>query len=223
MINRKIFESLVKRIGTEAGVYSAIRRKQKLFQGTIKSEIAAYIIAAENHIKVSKYLKDEELSKVQELIKMSPSPTRIIKEKDKVIKPPLQKINPYNLSLNHFDIEPELVKDCKLVKPYRGSVREALLTLETEIKSRLGISKSLAGRKVIKECKKMGVFERHEPSEEEGLYFLFSGAILWMRNPPSHKKLEYSKKEAIQVILFMDYLIKLFYKLCEENNIPSSV
>lgn len=219
MINRNIFNLLVKKIGSEQGVYSAIRRKETVFKNSIKPDIACYLVATDKDIKISRYLEDSELSKVNKLLEISPLIRRPVIKKDEITIKEIKEINPYNLSLSIFNIDNELVKDCKLVKPYRGCIREALLTLETKIKNKLEINKSLTGRKVITECKRKGVFKRQDKSEEEGLYFLFCGAILWMRNPPSHKKLKYSKQEAIQVILFTDYLIKLFYKLCEENNI----
>ncbi|PJE81517.1 hypothetical protein COU58_02045 [Candidatus Pacearchaeota archaeon CG10_big_fil_rev_8_21_14_0_10_32_42] len=54
-------------------------------------------------------------------------------------------------------------------------------------------------------------------AESKGLYFLYSGAIMWLRNPPNHKKLKYGKEEAIKIILFTDYLIKLFDELYNTN------
>jgi len=125
--------------------------------------------------------------------------------------------SPYNYPLSKFNIDRELVQDCKLIQPYRACIREALLTLETRIGDKLGSEKT--GKQLIQECKKMGVFNRQNKSEEEGLFFLFMGSILWLRNPPSHKKLKYDREEAIKIILFTDHLINLFEKLCSENSI----
>jgi hypothetical protein len=33
---------------------------------------------------------------------------------------------------------------------------------------------------------------------------------MWIRNPSAHKKIAYTKEEALKIVIFVDYLIKLF-------------
>ena len=95
--------------------------------------------------------------------------------------------------------------------------QEAFLTLETRIRKILGLLEDCYGINLIQKAEEAGVFKRTVKSEENGLKMLYRGAILWFRNPPGHKKVKYDKKEAIELILFADYLIKLFEKLVKTN------
>lgn len=63
----------------------------------------------------------------------------------------------------------------------------------------------------------MGVFKRNVPAEERGLAMLFRGSIMWLRNPLGHKKIEYTKEETMKIVLFADYLVKLFDDLVNKR------
>jgi|SRR3989344_2552850 len=215
--NNDVFNQLKEIIGSTSGVYSAVRRYEQKFKA-YSAEAIFYFIAAKKNIKISKYNLEENLmSKVNELLERDKNPERNSEKKVKNITKKFGKECPYDFPLSQFNIDGELVKDCKLVKPYRGCIKEALLTLETKIKKKLNTDKN--GQDLIKECLSREVFNKKEKSEKDGLYFLFSGAIGVFRNPPSHNKIYYSKEDAIKVILFTDYLIKLFFDLCNQNNI----
>jgi len=182
---------------------------------------AAYLLGLIKGIKIWRKLEEKDKEKlpknVSEIIEKYKNPKFIKEDKKIIVVKETKEKKPYNFPLSKFNIDKELVKDCKLIKPYRACIREALLTLETRIKDKLKVDKT--GKALIQECKQRGVFNRQNKSEEEGLFFLFVGVILWLRNPPSHKKLEYDKEEATKIILFTDHLINLFNKLCVENNI----
>jgi hypothetical protein len=215
--NKQIFDNLVKLIGSEQGVYSAIRRKETKHKAAT-SEILFYLVATEHDIKISKYIKDQAiLDKVDLLIQKEENGSSKLENRAKVVTKIVKEEDPYNFPLSKFRIDSELIKDCKLIKPYRSCIKEALLTLETRIKHKLKVNKN--GKALIQECKSRNVFKKNEPSEEEGLYFLFMGAIEWLRNPPSHNKIHYTKEDAVKIILFTDYLIGLFNSLCAENKI----
>jgi len=209
--NNEVFEKLNKKIE----VYSAIRRYEQKFKA-YTPETIFYFLAAKNGIKISKYVDEKTLEKVDELLERDKNPERN-KQKKRIVVKSVGKKNPYDFPLSKFEIDEELIKDCKLIKPYRSCIREALLTLETKIKRKLKTRKN--GKALIQECNSRGVFEREEPSEKEGLFFLFMGAIEWLRNPPSHNKINYEKEDAIKIILFTDHLIKLFFELCKKNKI----
>ena len=124
-----------------------------------------------------------------------------------------------NFPLSAFNLHAGLTEDCGPVfkKPFRSAIREALLNLEEKIRAKIGSDED--GHNLITEAKNKGVFKRNKSSESTGLYFLYSGAIMWLRNPPNHRKLKYGKEEALKIIVFTDYLIQLFDQLCSENNI----
>jgi len=186
-------------------------------------DAAAYILGLAIGVKVWRKLKKEDkdslpinFSEIVERYKEGKNLEQSNRKKPILVKQ-VGKEHPYDFPLSKFNIDDELIKDCKLVKPYRSCVREALLTLETKIKKKLSTNKN--GKGLIQECRNKGVFDRQSASEKEGIYFLFMGAIGWFRNPPSHSKINYTKEDTIKIILFIDYLIKLFFELCKQNKI----
>lgn len=176
---------------------------------------AALLLASTNEIDISKFASSEKLKEIRELKNKEYK----IETKKQIIIKKSGKGSPYDFPLTKFNLNKHLTRDCSSLfkKPYRGAIKEALLSLEEYIRTKIGSDKD--GRNLIGEARGKGVFERKKNSEKEGLYFLYAGAISWLRNPPSHRKLEYKKEEAIKIILFADYLIKLFDQLCLENNI----
>lgn len=68
MINKDIMKRLLEK--TELSlqrVYQMIDDKRQQYSFAISKETAAYLVAAENTIDISKYLKEDELAKVREL------------------------------------------------------------------------------------------------------------------------------------------------------------
>lgn len=176
---------------------------------------AALLLASVNGIDISEFASSEKLREIRNL----KDEEYKIEVKKQIIKRKIGKESPYDFPLTKFNLNKNLTQDCSSLfkKPYRGAIKEALLSLEEQIRDKIGSDKD--GRNLIGEARRKGVFKRKKNSEEEGLYFLYAGAISWLRNPPSHRKLKYEKEEAIKIILFTDYLIKLFDQLCLENNI----
>ena len=50
----------------------------------------------------------------------------------------------------------------------------------------------------------------------KGLEMLFRSAVMWIRNPPGHRKVSYDKESALKLVLYADYLMNLFSDL--KNN-----
>ena|SRR2546428_5994779 len=121
--------------------------------------------------------------------------------------------------LQDFGLDKELIHGCFPLKvPYRIQAGEALLTIETRMKNTLKLPRSF-GIKIIDDAKRLGVFKRDDLSEEQGIELLFRGSVLGIRNVLAHSKPEMDREEAVKVILFADYLIKLFETQCEINKI----
>jgi hypothetical protein len=68
-------------------------------------------------------------------------------KRTKVVKPEKRKDDksPYDIPLSKYEIDQELVEDCRIQKPYRKPVSEALLTLETRIRKKLNAGDSVTG------------------------------------------------------------------------------
>jgi hypothetical protein len=123
-------------------------------------------------------------------------------------------------ALDQLDIDPVIKKDCfPLRKPYRTHVGEAFNTLENVLRDELQLPAHLVGTDLVSEALQKGLFNRAVSSEKDGLNQSFRGAFLWFRNISHHKKEEFSKEDALKMILFADYLVKLVRKQKELNKL----
>ena len=91
--------------------------------------------------------------------------------------------------------------------------------MENFIKQELELPDHLVGIDVVSEAAKKGLFNRPVNSERDGLNHVFRGAVLWLRNPAHHRKGDIPKEEALKMILFADYLMKLVTKQKQLNNL----
>ena len=122
--------------------------------------------------------------------------------------------------LQDSDLDKEIIRDCfPLKQPYSSNAREALLTVETRMKKTLKLSRKQTGVDIISDAQRLGVFKTGVSAEEEGIALLFRGSVLGIRNILSHNKIKMNKEESLKIILFADYLIKLFENLCKKNKI----
>lgn len=126
-------------------------------------------------------------------------------------------IDPLSISLSKFNLSEDLAKECKIKKPYSKEINHAVLNLEDFMRKKMELDETFYGKGLIEEANRKGIFDRKLASEKQGLYFLYMSAILWLRNGGFHKKQEAQKDECFKIILFVDYLIKLFDKLVDEH------
>lgn len=122
--------------------------------------------------------------------------------------------------LDNLDVDPVLQRDCfPLRKPYRMLAGEAYLTLENVLKKELGIKGTRNMMEVVEQARKRGLFKRDDGGEEAGLNQLFNASAMWLRNPTHHEKKDMPRSDALKMILFADYLIKLVRRQKKLNKI----
>jgi len=219
--NKELFKVLSKKIGSDAGLYSAIRRKEEKFKA-VKPEILLYLVANDHKIKISKYEKDEAiLEKIDGLLQRDVEQISSVNKTKKNTFSNPKETDPFTISLFKFNLFSDLARECKVRKPYSKEINQAVLNLEVFMRKRMGLDESVYGIKVVDEANKMNIFTRKIKSESEGLSFLYRAAILWLRNSGAHKKKGAEKEECFKIILFTDYLIKLFDELCENAKIKN--
>jgi len=115
-----------------------------------------------------------------------------------------------DVELKH-DCEEFLKREDTLI----DAVRRAGVVLETRIKSVIGgegPEKFKTGVDLVEYAftPKSGMLTiRDHPAEQDGVKLLFKGAFQFVRNPPSHKKIQYSEIEARQTVTLIDYLLSL--------------
>ena len=113
----------------------------------------------------------------------------------------------------------ELRNDCAELlktKKYRiDAIRRAGVVLEERLRQTIGGSGperlkqgvDLVDYALMPDSGKLIISEH--PAEQEGVRMLFRGAVQFVRNPPSHKKLRYTELEARQAVGLIDYLLSL--------------
>jgi hypothetical protein len=214
--NKKLFKEVSKKIGSEQGVYSAVRRKEEKFKA-VKPEFLFYLVAAEHGIKISKYEKDEEiLKKVDELLSRNTLPSKSNNTNDNQNeKQKPSEVDPFTISLSKFNLFPDLARGCKIRKPYSKEINYAILNLEDFMRKKMNLDETFHGKGLVEEARRRDFFKKKLESESQGLYFMYMSAFLWLRNGGFHKKNESDKERCFEIILFIDYLIKLFDELCK--------
>jgi len=112
-------------------------------------------------------------------------------------------------------IDPKLYERCK-DKDYHDVVTNAFPILEDRIRAKIGVDASYSGRKLIDYAfnPKTGKLTLGETeSEREALYFIFQGALGFLRNPPSHRLTEEeSNIETFEIICMVDLLLRIVDK-----------
>jgi len=221
MVTSKIIRAQLSEMPTST-IYSRKDAIKKKTGNSISDEVALDILASQEGIDVYDALKKEgrngEIEQFRDAISKFDFDGKIPLRK-RVNQPPELKPDrsPYDIPLAKFGLDEELVRDCKIQKPYRKAVSEALLTLETRMRNKLNLPDSCVGVALIDEAQRKGVFKRSVRSEEEGLTMLYRGAIMWLRNPSGHRKTEFTREDAVKIVLFSDYLIRLFEEMVSKK------
>lgn len=222
--SKTIRQELLKKIA-QPTIYKRMEAVREVTGKSISKEVAIDVVASQERIDVHSILKNE--GRTQELDEFRDVMSKFDFGKGKVKRQIVKLDNqnnenkeeksPYDFPLSKYNIDAELIKDCKIQQPYRKAVSEALLTLETRIRDTLRLDETYYGENLIKEAKNKGVFQRKIKAEEDGLFFMYMGAIKWLRNPSGHRKINYTKEDSIKVVLFTDYLIKRFDDLINKR------
>lgn len=112
-------------------------------------------------------------------------------------------------------IDPKLYERCK-DKDYHDVVTNAFPILEDRIRAKIGVDPSYSGRKLIDHAfnPNTGKLTFGETkSEREAFYFLFQGALGFLRNPPSHRLTEdQGNIEPFEIICMVDLLLRIVDK-----------
>jgi len=116
-------------------------------------------------------------------------------------------------------VDEELRNDCAELlenrKYYIDAIRRASVVLEQRLRKavegteveKLQYGVSLVRYALAKDTGKLVISDI--PNEQDGVFQLFNGAFAFVRNPPAHKKVQYTELEAWQTINLIDYLLLL--------------
>jgi hypothetical protein len=115
-------------------------------------------------------------------------------------------------------VDEELRNDCAKFLEDRGTyidaIRRASVVLEERLKKAVGTGGdklqyggALVRYALAEDTGKLVISDIS--NEQKGVFELFSGAFAFVRNPPAHKKMQYTELEAWQTISLIDYLLLL--------------
>ena len=186
MINKKIMVEICKQTSKSAA-YRKISKIQQKAGHSISRDVSACVLASQLDIDIYKLLQDDEkqLSKVQHALSIfnfeNRKDARQLKQNGSEKKS--TKDTPYDYPLSKFNLDTELVKNCKIHPPYRAAIKEAALVLETRIRNKLKLGPEYTGVSLVKKAKQEDLFKRPVISETEGLFFTYMGVFQWIRNP----------------------------------------
>jgi len=112
-------------------------------------------------------------------------------------------------------IDPKLYERCK-DKDYHDVITNAFPILEDRIRAKIGVGPSYSGKTLIDYAFHYNTGKLilgETSSEREALYFIFRGAIGFLRNPPSHRLTgEESNIETFETICMVDLLLRIVDK-----------
>ncbi len=101
-------------------------------------------------------------------------------------------------------------------KNYRDTVTNGVSLLEDKLREKIHDNTGLHGIELIDSCfnpKTGQLILGNNPSEREGVYFLFRGVFQYFRNPPSHTiKMNEGSDSATKIMYMIDYLLTLVQK-----------
>ncbi|MCK4734745.1 MAG: hypothetical protein KAT65_19990 [Methanophagales archaeon] len=96
-------------------------------------------------------------------------------------------------------------------KDYQDVLANAFPILEEKIINKLGLDPNLIGQKLIGHAFNPTTGKLilgNTKAEQEAIYFLFSGAMGYLRNPSAHRRIKGSDEEAFEVMCLVDLLLR---------------
>jgi len=113
-------------------------------------------------------------------------------------------------------LDKEIVEKCVAKKDAEDIITSAFRILEERIRTKISASHECHGVDLIKEAfhPQTGKLTFGKTDAEcEGLFHLFRGSILFLRNPPSHRFIqEYSEFEIFEMVCFVNLLLNILEK-----------
>lgn len=91
-------------------------------------------------------------------------------------------------------------------------IREASVVLEDRLRSLAGLGSDYHGVRLVDaalKCDDPRIVFSEVSAEQEGVRYLFRGAVQYIRNPPAHRLIEYNRETAMIHIRLVDILLSL--------------
>jgi hypothetical protein len=112
----------------------------------------------------------------------------------------------------------ELSRGC-LGKSYEDAITSAFRILEVRVRNRINAGPDRYGIDLMDDAfnpDKGRLIFGETASERQAVHLLFRSAYMMLRNPPSHRYLEeFAGAEIVEVVMFVDFLLKVLAKASE--------
>ena len=113
-------------------------------------------------------------------------------------------------------LDKEIVEKCVHKKDPEDIVTSAFRILEERIRAKIGVGPDRCGVDLINDAfnpKTGKLVLGKTPAEQEGLFHLYRGSIGFLRNPPSHRFVDYySEFEIFEIVVHVNLLLNLLDK-----------
>lgn len=113
-------------------------------------------------------------------------------------------------------LDKEIIEKCINKRDAEDVVTSAFRILEERIRAKIGASPDLYGADLVNEAfnpKNGKLVLGKTIAEQEGLFHLYRGSILFLRNPPSHRFVtEYSDFEIFEIVVLVNLLLNILEK-----------
>ncbi|MGA2682009.1 MAG: Swt1 family HEPN domain-containing protein [Candidatus Bathyarchaeia archaeon] len=130
MINQEVLKLLKAKIGLSVpGLYATIDRKKKQIGYAYSTETAAYILASENGIDISKHLTGQELAEVREAMRSTQPLVQMSRAPIEITKRPVVRLD-NEVKINCPNVPDSVLKDAKKM----ASVYPYLYVFENSIR-----------------------------------------------------------------------------------------
>jgi uncharacterized protein (TIGR02391 family) len=227
ILDPKIKSKLAKKLGKKDIDINkmAYKRGEKL---GISSEAALIILAKENDIGTSTYLRSLDPTKQAEVRDALPSifaPARTISHTGKIksgkgTKPAISKRESLKLAIEYLIEDQELLSRCQgiLIAPanFDIAINQATLVLEDRIRKRAEPTKKLVGENLVNTVFKEDLSKTilrvasNEPDDQRGFTQILRGVVPAFRNKTHHHIIKnISREEAMRVCGFVDVLLRV--------------
>jgi hypothetical protein len=115
-------------------------------------------------------------------------------------------------------IDNELSRSC-LGKSYEDAITSAFRILEVRVRNKINAGADRFGTDLMDDAfhpERGRLVFGETASERQAVHQLFRSAYMMLRNPPSHRHLEeFSGAEIIEIVMFVDFLLKILGKAAD--------
>jgi len=119
-------------------------------------------------------------------------------------------------------LDKEIVEECINKEKAEDVITSAFRILEERIRKKIGASYERSGVDLINDAfnlKSGKLIMGKTDSEKEGVFHLYRGSIMFLRNPPAHRFIDdYTEFEIFEIVIHVNLLLNILDKCTVKTN-----